>query len=140
MHFLVDDERTQYTIKLINRSRRAAVSVHVELMIAESERTRSGLIMNRTYLSLSEPDPLVIRSRRKKDETHSWNPSAYRIRTTEDLHSLTNSENKYVRVRVHADHEVSGVGEVFEHYYHHPESELVPGRFARSDTFEVVPA
>lgn len=134
----LDDGLVQYTIKIINRSRRAAVSVHVELVIAEAERTRGGPVMTRTYLNLSEPDPLVIRSRRRKVDPNSWYPSAYRVRTTDNLQSLANSENKYVRVRIHANHEISGAGKVFERYYYHPESEIVPGRFSRGNTFEVV--
>lgn len=132
------DGGRQYTVKLVNSSRNAAVDVRVELVAVQAQSTQGGQVMNRTYLDLAEPNPLLIQGR-KRNKSSPWNLSAYRIRTSAPLHELFGRGDEHIRVRVHAKHEISGIGRTFERYYHHPESELTSGRFTRGNSIEVVP-
>lgn len=128
----------QYTVKLVNLSRNAAVDVRVELVAIQAQPTQGGQVMNRTYLDLAEPNPLLIQGTRHR-KSSPWNLSAYRIRTSAPLHELMGRGGENIRVRVHAKHGISGIGRTFERYFHHPESELISGRFVRGRVLEVVP-
>lgn len=61
------------------------------------------------------------------------------IVTKSDLRSLLRGENhRYVRFRLFARDEISGIGRLFESRYHDPVSEIGRGHFSKGQRFEIV--
>jgi hypothetical protein len=125
-----------YRIKLINRSRRAIVEIRVQLDLITRIRQKGGPVLQRTPIEIDPPPPMMIQGLRKSDEDHK---NAYRIRFKSAVREkLAESGDAYLRVRIYARDEVSGIGKVFERSYHDPGSEVVEGNFAKGQTFDVV--
>jgi hypothetical protein len=126
-----------YSIKLINRSRRAAVDLEFELTIIRPQRTRGGAVNTRRDVAVSGSAPMLLPPATRGDlEAHN----AYRLRTNFPIRwALETYPDSHVRLRVLAKDEVSGTGRVFEAKYHEPSTDMKVGKFARGETFDVVP-
>jgi hypothetical protein len=137
----VPDATPTSAIKIINRARRAAVEVQFELALINSARTKGGPVFVREPLVIDNPPPMVLpRSPRNRDsKAHEESYNAFRLRTKCNARLLLEEHpNSYLRLRVFARDELSGIGRVFEASYHEPESDVEIGKFARGQTFEVV--
>ncbi len=131
------NERITYSIKMINRRKRAAVDLQFELVMIRPRRTRGGFVDTRTLLRVYGRPPLILpRYENKAGEHHN----AYRLRTGAELRVLLQEDpNASIRLRVMARDEVSGIGKVFEAKYNEPASDIQRGKFARGQTFDIVP-
>lgn len=126
-----------YVIKFLNRGRRSVVDLQFELVLIRPRRTQGGLVDMRNRLDVAGTPPLSIPSYSRGDkESHN----AYRVRTYEDLRTLLEQEpNAFIRFRVFARDEWSAIGKVFEYRFHEPATDIRRGKFAKGQTFDIVP-
>ncbi|MGN9920255.1 hypothetical protein [Micromonospora palomenae] len=125
---------TCYRIKIINRSRRALVDVAFELAVMRPERTQGGVVKMRRVVPVSGPPPLIIPGRGRGDDANT-----YRIRVDADLRGILDGDaHRFIRLRVFARDEVTGIGRVVEREYYEPRSDLRAGKYSKGQSFEVV--
>lgn len=127
-------EEPTFQIKIINRARRSAVSLFFELAVIRPKRTKGGIVKSRRMVPIAGPPPLILPGRTAADDDN-----CYRLLIKQPLRDLLeHGADSHLRLRVYAQHEVSGVGRVFERVYHDPQTELLRGRFSKGQSFEVV--
>lgn len=127
------DEPTWH-IKIINRSKRAAVDLRFEIVRTRQSSARNGAVRMRRSVPCG-PAPLVLPGRRRNDTDHS---NCYRVRIYENPHELLPADQgRALRMRIYARDEVSGFGSVAERQYTYPPSDIKVGRFACGQTFDI---
>lgn len=125
-----------FSFKILNRRTRAVVDLQFELALIRPRRTKGGTVLARRLLRLKGMPPLVILGRARNDEDAH---NAYRARTDERIRDLLNEHpDSFIRFRVFARDELSGIGRVFETQYHEPDCDIKKGKFARGQTFDYV--
>lgn len=123
-----------YRIKIINRSRRSAVGLQFELAAITPRRTKGGSVRGRRMIPIAGPPPLILPGRRADSDGNN-----YRMHVSSDLrHVLEGDSSAYLRLRIFAQDELSGVGRVFEQSYYDPKADIVQGRYAKGQSFEVI--
>jgi hypothetical protein len=130
-----DDEKI-FRIKIINRSRRAAVDLRFELSLLVPINAKGGIVLRNNIIPPISNAPMLLAPLRGSDPDDL---NAYRIRFSEDLRNLLAATvGGALRIRIYARHEVSGVGRVFERKYYDASSEIIVGQFEKGNTFNIV--
>ena len=125
-----------YRIKVVNRSRRAAMDLRFQLDLMTPIRAKGGNVNRRTQLVCGNA-PLMFPRFRRSDKEHD---NAYRLRVVSDIRKLlAENPNSSIRLQIFARHEVSGMGKVFQQRYFHPASEIILGSFVRGQALTLVP-
>lgn len=124
----------RFRIKMINRRRRAAVDLKIEVTIISNKHVKGGQIKVREVVTTLNDTPLLLPGRKSNGD----DDNAYRMRIREDLKAALEDPQKYVRVRIFARDEVSGFGKVAEVAYHNARSDIVAGDFSKGQAFEIV--
>ncbi len=128
-----DGEPACYRIKIINRSRRAVVDLAFELAVMRPERTQGGVVKMRRVVRVSGPPPLIISGRASDDS------NTYRMRVDADLRGILSGDaHRFIRLRVFARDEWSGIGRVAEREYYEPSSDLIVGKYSKGQSFDVL--
>lgn len=125
-----------FRIKVVNKSRRAAVDLRFQVDLMTPIRVKGGNINRRKPLECGNA-PLVFP---RYDRSNKEHDNAYRLRINSDIQKLLKDQpNSSIRLQIFARHEVSGMGKVFEQRYYHPNSEIVIGSFVRGQDLTLVP-
>ncbi|MFC8301569.1 hypothetical protein [Micromonospora orduensis] len=124
----------RFRIKMVNRRRRAAVDIKLEVAIISIKGVKGGQIKVREVVPTLNETPLILPGRRSNGD----DDNAYRMRMRVDLKEALADRQKYVRVRIFARDEVSGFGKVSEMVYHNVRSDVIEGDFSKGQTFEIV--
>lgn len=125
-----------FRIKVVNRSRRAAMDLRFQVDLMTPLRAKGGTVNRRLPLQCGNA-PLMFPRYDRSNKDHD---NAYRLRINSDIRSLLREHTTAsIRVQIFARHEVSGMGRVFEQRYYHPSSEIVMGTFVRGQEFTLIP-
>lgn len=123
-----------FYIKIVNLTRRAAVDLKIELATVRIKQIKHGAIGVKSVIAIDNVLPLLLPGKRS-DKNFG---NAYRLRIGRDLRAeIESSPSTYLRLRIHARDEVSGMGRVFEQSYCDSASDIVRGSFSRGETYEI---
>lgn len=131
-----DPSDDKLKIKVINRSRRAIVHIHVEVATVMHVSAAGGLVGMRHVIPLFSPEPLAIEGYRKGNDDQNAYRFAVKIER-KDLQDLIASNSSNLRFSVYCEDELSGLGRLFQHAFHDA-SEIVCGSYAKGQDFNVV--
>jgi hypothetical protein len=101
--------------KIVNRSRQAAVHLQIEL-----DRVRIGAAVDggqvdfRRSLPIKPAELMVLPRFSRRDRKATY---AYRLTTREPIKELLNDGRYEVRLRIYAQHPMSGVGQTFSQVF-----------------------
>jgi hypothetical protein len=130
-----DPETPVFRIKVVNRSRRAAMDLRFQVDLM-TFRVKGGNVNRRVPLKCGNA-PLMFPRYDRSDKDHG---NAYRLRINSDIRKLLREQpNASIRLQIFARHELSGMGKVFEQRYFHPNSEIVTGTFVRGQDLALIP-
>jgi hypothetical protein len=125
-----------FRIKVVNRSRRAAMDLRFHVDLMTPLRVKGGNVNRRFPLKCGNA-PLMFP---RYDRSNTEHDNAYRLRINSDIRQLLKENpNSSIRLQIFARHELSGMGKVFEQRYYHPHSEIVVGSFVRGQDLTLVP-
>ncbi|MDQ1247755.1 MAG: hypothetical protein QG597_2126 [Actinomycetota bacterium] len=129
------NDSPQWRLKLINRSRRAAVDISIEIVLIRAQSAANGSV-NMTRAIPVGRLPLMLPGKRWRSGSDD---NCYRIRIHANPGNLlTPDDGRYLRVRIMARDEVSGVGRLFEQRYAYLATSIVKGRFSKGQHFQVL--
>jgi len=125
-----------FRIKVVNRSRRAAMDLRFQVDLMTPVRAKGGHVNRRSPLECGNA-PLMFPRYHRSGKDHD---NAYRLRINSDIKGLLKKNpNSSIRLQIFARHELSGMGKVFEQRYYHPSSEIVLGSFVRGQDLTLIP-
>lgn len=129
-----EGEDRKWRIKIINRARRAALDIEFELVAVRPASAMNGAV-NFTRSCRVGRAPIILPgvSQRRRDDDN-----CYRLRIHDNPREmLAGDDGRFLRLRLFARDEVSGIGRVFESRYTYEATQVVRGRFARGQVFDV---
>jgi len=109
------------------------IDVRAELQLVSETFVKGGYTQYWKGIPLVRADLWQIEGYNKSDE-HGY--YAFRFRTFEDIHNLWTNDRDFLRLRVQATDSLSGYRKVFVMNY--AKDDLVEGRFAAGDSFDVI--
>ncbi len=120
-------------VKVVNRSRRAMYDLRVEAAMMTPKRAPGGVLVNRrTPIRLVIPEPLMIPAFDKNDDQDN---NAHRFALIASPSDITSPE-AYLRIRVFARDELTGLGRVVVGQYYGVD--ILSGEFMKGQRFDVV--
>jgi hypothetical protein len=129
------DGTKRYHIKVINRSRRAAVDIRAELRLRTEVSVPGGKVITNERMNLKYSEVLQISGYRKKDEKAEY---ARRFIISDDVDEIWKDEtHTHIGFRIYAKDSLSNLGRVFSKDYHTKRYSLVDGSFVFGDSMEV---
>lgn len=106
---------TSYKIKVINKSRYAAINVKAELSYINLFSVPNGVETNSSKIELNKSEIFLLDKFNLKSENASY---TYMFVTTKNIQNGLEAGNKnYLILRISATHSLSNMGKVFEKRY-----------------------
>lgn len=131
---LTDDGDTAYRIKIVNKSRRSAVDLHVAVYRDTYRNVPDGQVHRLKPLKIRSTPGYMLHGYRCRDAESRY---ALRLRIDEDVDQVwTDDSIQSLVVRIYARDSMSGAYRHFEHAYTQRTC-ITPGSFHKGDSFEV---
>lgn len=131
------DNRKEFHIKIINRTKNPIVNIKTELLLAKWRNVSGGRIYSSMPIELRQSEALQISGFTSDPED---NKAEYAIRFTalEDIDQLwANDENTSLIFRVYGVHSISNLGRAFQRTYHRKATSLKYGDFKFGNSLEI---
>lgn len=112
-----------YRFKIINKTRYPIFDVQVILELVTTKCVPGGQIISTKRLDLIKDKFIIVK---KFDISDSAADYAFRVRTTEKLRDIWETQSQYLRISVLARHEMSGFYGVFQQNYY-TKSDIIKG-------------
>jgi hypothetical protein len=122
-----------YVIKIVNKSRRAAVDVKVRFASVQEKSVPDGLIMKTTDFKVEKDSEFEIPGFDKKDPE----ASAFRFVTYDDIEKEWSDDKAFLMFVVYAKDSLTGVGKVFTQKYFLKRTALKEGSFKVGASMEI---
>ena len=121
------DEEHHYSLKLVNKSRRAAVDIELQLFQVRQAQAANGPINRLTPIPLMlSGGIMLLPGHRRRDPENRF---ARRVRINANLAEIWTGESTYLVLRCYATDSMSNFGRQFEMRYHRPDSSIQGGTF-----------
>lgn len=123
-----------YTVKVINKSKRSAVDIKVQLAIVYRKFVPDGIISRNKELNLIKSDLIEIPAFSKKDPEKS----AFRFTTYQDIENIWHDEDTHIVFIIYAKDELTGFGKIFKQDYYIKRTSIKNGSFRRGDSMDIM--
>jgi hypothetical protein len=131
------DGKTIYRIKVVNRSRRAAMQLQAKLSIAVGRSRPTGFLGQRVDLSLVTAQLMALPPLDLNDSEAQY---AYRFVTYDDLDMIWDPDkDEFLVFRLFATDSISGLGSFFEQRYLNKNTSIIGANFASGPSLVVTP-
>ena len=122
-----------YVVKIVNKSRRAAVDVKARLAMVQEKIVPDGSIMRTTDFELEKDSQFEIPGFDKKEPE----ASAFRFVTYDDVETKWNDDKASLMFVVYAKDSLTGFGKVFTQKYYLKRMTLKEGSFKAGVSMEI---
>lgn len=125
-----------YRFKIVNKSRRAAVQVRLQLFVVERRQAPNGEVSHLTPLPIAVSDGVVmlLPGYRKNDSEQRY---ARRVRIVPDLAREWSDDRSYLIIRCYATDSWSNFGRQFEQKFHTHAAAVRDGVFEVGRSMEI---